>query len=109
LEARPDKVKALIAIEPTVGGDRSKVATIKNTPVLIVYGDNTKNHPRWSRIRQGGVDYADVLKSAGGSVDIIDLPDVGLRGNSHMIMMDKNSDEVAGLIQRWLVGKGLSD
>lgn len=109
LEARPDKVKALIAVEPTVGGDRSKVASIKSTPVMMMYGDNVKNHPRWSKIRQGGVDYADVLKAAGGSVDIYDLPDMGLKGNSHMIMMDRNSDQVADLIQKWLVAKGLSE
>ncbi len=74
---------------------------------MMMYGDNVKNHPRWSKIRQGGVDYAEVLKAAGGSVDIYDLPDMGLKGNSHMIMMDKNSDQVADLIQKWLVGKGL--
>jgi hypothetical protein len=26
-----------------------------------------------------------------------------------MMMMDKNSDQIAGLIQDWLVKKGLSD
>ena len=50
-----------------------------------------------------------VLKAAGGSVDVVDLPDAGIKGNSHMVMMDKNSDQVADLIQKWLVGKGLAD
>ena len=109
LEARPDKIKALVAIEPTIGGDRNKVASIKTTPVMIVYGDNAKDHPRWSKIRQGGVDYAGVLKAAGGSIDVVDLPDVGIKGNSHMMMMDKNSDQVADLIQKWLAGKGLTE
>jgi pimeloyl-ACP methyl ester carboxylesterase len=109
LEARPDKVKALIAVEPTLGGDRNKVEAIKGTPILVLYGDNAKDHPRWSKIRQGGVDYTAVLKSAGGSIDVVDLPDVGVKGNSHMVMMDKNSDAVAELIQKWLVGKGLAD
>jgi hypothetical protein len=109
LEARPDKVKALVAVEPTVGGDRNKVASIKTTPVLVIYGDNAKDHPRWGKIRQGGVDYAGVLKAAGGHVDIVDLPDVGIKGNSHMIMMDRNSDAVAGLIQKWLVDRGLAE
>jgi hypothetical protein len=76
---------------------------------MMMYGDNTKNHPRWSKIRQGGVDYAGVLKAARGSVDVVDLPDAGLQGNSHMIMMDRNSGQVADLIQKWLVSKGLSD
>jgi pimeloyl-ACP methyl ester carboxylesterase len=108
-EARPDKVKALVAVEPTLGGDKNKVGLLKNTPVLIVYGDNTKEHPRWSKIRAGGVEYAGVLKAAGGSVDVVDLPDRGMHGNSHMLMMDRNNAQSAHLIQQWLVGKGLSD
>ncbi len=109
LEARPEKVKALVAVEPTVGGDREKVQSIKTTPILVLYGDNARDHPRWSKIRQGGVDYAAVLKSAGGSIDVVDLPDVGIKGNSHMVMMDKNSNVVADLIQKWLVGKGFAE
>ncbi len=109
LEARPEKVKALVAVEPTVGGDREKVQSIKTTPILVLYGDNARDHPRWSKIRQGGVDYAAVLKSVGGSIDVVDLPDVGIKGNSHMVMMDKNSNVVADLIQKWLVGKGFAE
>jgi hypothetical protein len=75
----------------------------------MIYGDFAKDHPRWAKIRQGGVDYAGAFKAAGGSIDVIDLPDAGIRGNSHMVMMDRNSDEVAALIQKWLVGKGLVD
>ena len=32
-----------------------------------------------------------------------------MKGNSHMMMMDKNSDQIAGLIQKWLVSKGLAE
>ena len=109
LEARPDKIKALVAVEPTLGGDPAKVSSIKATPVVMIYGDNVEDHPRWSKIRQGGVDYATALKGAGGTVEVIDLPDVGLKGNSHMMMMDKNSDDIAALIQKWLVGKGFAE
>ena len=49
------------------------------------------------------------LKAAGGHIDIVDLPDVGMKGNSHMIMMDRNSDAVAALIQKWLVDRGLGE
>ncbi len=109
LEARPDKVKALVAVEPTIGGDKSKIAAVKGSPVLIVVGDNAKDHPRWSKIRGGVVEYANALKAGGGGVDLVDLPDVGIKGNSHMMMMDKNSDQIADLIQKWLVSKGLSE
>ena len=35
-----------------------------------------------------------------------DLPKLGITGNSHMIMMDKNSSEVAGYIQAWMERHG---
>ncbi len=31
----------------------------------------------------------------------------GIRGNSHMLMTDRNNLEVAALIQRWLEKQGL--
>jgi hypothetical protein len=37
----------------------------------------------------------------------VDLPKIGIRGNSHMMMMDRNSDQVAGVIQDWLQKQGL--
>jgi len=107
-EARPDKVKALVAVEPSVPGNKDKVAALK-MPIVVIYGDNAKEHPRWGRIRQNVHDYAGLIKGAGGSVDLIDLPDIGIKGNTHMLMMDKNSDQVAAVIQKWLAGKGLVD
>ena len=40
-------------------------------------------------------------------MDVVNLPQAGIHGNSHMMMMDKNSDEVAGVLQKWLTDHGL--
>ena len=32
---------------------------------------------------------------------------IKLKGNSHMMMMDQNSDHVSGLIQQWLLKRWL--
>lgn len=37
----------------------------------------------------------------------VNLPEMGIKGNSHMLMMDNNNDQIAGLINDWLVEKGL--
>jgi pimeloyl-ACP methyl ester carboxylesterase len=105
-EARPDKVKALVSVEPSVPGTRDKVSALK-MPIVVIYGDNARDHPRWGKIRQNVHDYVGLIRAAGGAVDMIDLPDIGITGNTHMMMMDKNSDQVAAVIQKWLVGKGL--
>jgi pimeloyl-ACP methyl ester carboxylesterase len=107
-QARPDKVKALIAIEPAGLGDPAKADVLKNIPTLIVYGDYIEKDSRWPKIRANGVAFADAIRAAGGSVDVVDLPQAGIKGNSHMVMMDKNNAEVAALIQKWLEGKGLT-
>jgi len=107
-QARPDKVKALIAIEPAGVGDAAKADVLKGIPTLIVYGDYIEQDSRWPKIRANGIAFADAIRAAGGSVDVVDLPKVGIKGNSHLVMMDKNNLEVAALIQKWLAGKGLT-
>ena len=54
--------------------------------------------------------YGEAIKAAGGTADWINLPDIGIKGNSHMLMQDKNSDQDRrGDSDKWLVSKGLSD
>ena len=104
-----DKVKALVAVEPSTPGTKDKIAALKGTPILVVYGDNVRDHPRWSKIRKNVFDFAEATKQAGGTVDFVDLLDIGIKGNTHMMMMDRNSDEVAAVIQKWLVAKGFAE
>ena len=58
-------------------------------------------------MRQLGLDYADAVRAGGGKVDVVNLPEVGIKGNSHMMMQDKNNAPIADLIEKWLVDKGL--
>jgi pimeloyl-ACP methyl ester carboxylesterase len=106
-QARPDKVKALVLVEPSAGGDPASAGRLSNTPVLAVYGDYIEQDPRWPTIRANEIKFLEQVRSAGGRYDIVDLPKLGIRGNSHMMMMDKNSDQVAGVIQGWLEKQGL--
>jgi pimeloyl-ACP methyl ester carboxylesterase len=65
-QARPDKVKALIAIEPAGVGDLAKVDVLKNIPTLFIYGDYIERDSRWPKIRATGVAFAEATKAAGG-------------------------------------------
>ena len=42
------------------------------------------------------------IKAAGGTAENIYLPNRGIRGNSHMLMMDLNNQELADIILAWL-------
>jgi pimeloyl-ACP methyl ester carboxylesterase len=106
-QARPEKIKALVAVEPAAVGDVELAGRLAGIPVLVLYGDFIENDPRWPTIRRNGIAFTDAVNKAGGKVEVIDLPKVGIKGNSHMIMMDKNSSEVAAYIQAWLERQGL--
>ena len=94
-------------VEPASIGDPAQIAKLRDIPVLMIYGDYIKEDARWPDIRARGVAFAESLRAAGGEVDIVDLPAHGITGNSHMIMMDRNSDQVAALVQGWLTARGL--
>jgi hypothetical protein len=106
-QARPDMVKAIVAVEPAVTGDVAQAARLKDVPVLMLYGDFIESSARWLAMRQIGLAFADAVKAAGGHVDVLDLPGVGMRGNSHMMMMDRNNAAIADLINDWLERRGL--
>jgi pimeloyl-ACP methyl ester carboxylesterase len=106
-QARPDKVKALVLVEPAGVGDRKQVDRLKNVPILAVYGDYIESDARWPKIRANGVQFLEEVRKAGGRYDVVDLPKIGVTGNSHMMMMDRNSDQVAGVIHAWLEKQGL--
>ena len=61
----------------------------------------------WERVRVQIDRWQGQIRAAGGTADTIDMPAEGVRGNSHMIMMDTNSDDVARRIQRWMESRGL--
>ena len=42
------------------------------------------------------------IKSAGVPVDFIKLQDIGIRGNGHFVMLEKNNLEIAKAIADWL-------
>ena len=107
--AHPDKVAAIVAVEPSgfPAPNQESVSAVRHIPHLFVWGDHMAKSATWNRIRQGLDQYTNTLRSQGVTVDELDLPAMGIAGNSHMLMMDTNSNLVASLIQEWLAGKGL--
>jgi pimeloyl-ACP methyl ester carboxylesterase len=104
----PDKVKALIAIEPAGAPPPGPALDkLKNIPVLIIWGDFVQTDPVWTRQQPASRNFAADLKARGGDVEFIELPKIGINGNDHMMMMDNNSDEIAALIQDWMKRKNL--
>jgi pimeloyl-ACP methyl ester carboxylesterase len=82
-----------------IGGRGLKIqdpANLRSKPVLIVTGESDPRHPR--SLDEATANYL--------GADFIWLPDRGITGNGHMMMIEDNSDELADLILGWLAAKG---
>jgi hypothetical protein len=94
---------ALNAPDPT----KVDLATLKGVPHLIVWGDFIDKHAAWQRVVVAPNRYREALTAVGVTADVFDLPAMGVKGNTHMLMMDRNSDEIAKRINDWLGKQGL--
>ena len=75
-------------------------------PTLVVFGDHLGDVPsspiKWKERFDGCQEFVDQVKAAGGDATMMHLPKYGQFGNSHMLMQDKNSNQVADLILKWI-------
>jgi pimeloyl-ACP methyl ester carboxylesterase len=95
----PALVRAVVLLEPS-GAPQD--APIGGPPVLVIWGDNIETSALWQRYRATAEAYLGRLRDAGRAVDVIDLPARGVRGNSHFLMMDRNSAEIAAMVGGWV-------
>ena len=70
----------------------SDPASLKEHRILIVTGDHDTRHPR-------EVDEATAFYLG---AEFVWLPERGIRGNGHMMMIEDNSDELAAMVLGWL-------
>ena len=106
----PERVRAVISLEPSGAPDPASEdpAKLREVPHLFVWGDNWRDNSFWVNSRPAAERWRDALAAAGCDVTWIDLPARGIRGNSHALMADDNSDDIAGLVLDWMAPRGLS-
>ncbi len=105
----PERIRAVISLEPSGAPDpaREDPKVLKSVPHLFVWGDNWADNEFWVGSRPASEKWHDALLRAGGDSTFIDLPSEGIHGNSHALMADDNSDEIAALVIRWMTARGL--
>jgi pimeloyl-ACP methyl ester carboxylesterase len=104
-------MKGLILVEPgscqpTRDTDQ-QIATLARIPILVVFGDNLDAPTgvagfSWRTSFEGCQAFIARVNAAGGNARMLYLPSLGIPGNSHMLMQDKNNRQVADLILAWM-------
>ncbi|ALM86088.1 hypothetical protein [Bordetella sp. N] len=100
-ERHPELFAGLVLLEPAGTGLADKGDSLRDIPLLALYGDFLDRHPLWPGIRQRLQAYLEPGLTT-GKASIVDLPTQGIRGNSHFLMMDRNNLELAALVETWL-------
>jgi len=113
----PAAAKGLVLVEPgtcPAGYSAEQIATLAKVPLLVVFGDHRDTPtglptlPTWQARFEMCQTLIGRIKQAGGQAEMLAPPERGIRGNSHMIMQDRNNLQIADLILKWIderVGK----
>jgi pimeloyl-ACP methyl ester carboxylesterase len=87
---RPDEAPCWLQVEPA-----RKLAKWKNIRVFSASANGT-----YHRVYDPCI--PKFLNQAGVKTDFVRFEDVGIRGNSHVMMLEKNSDDIIKYIAAWL-------
>ena len=99
---RPDLVAGVVSVEPSGFPTADIPAALAGTPFLFMMGDYLNATPLWHGLSDAMTELAYRLRRVGARVTDWRLPTLGIHGNSHLPMMDDNSDELAGMITSWI-------
>jgi pimeloyl-ACP methyl ester carboxylesterase len=103
---RGAKMRALVSVEggcaPVSADDVNNV--LPKVPMLSVWGDNSVGAVGFNGDdrRNGCAATIKAVAGAGGKATFFLLPENGIKGNSHMMMLDKNNLQVADVIINWI-------
>jgi pimeloyl-ACP methyl ester carboxylesterase len=109
----PAGVKGMILVEP--GGCRAdawtdaEIASLAPIPTLVVFGDHLEADTRlpamnWQSVYEDCQAFVERVNAGNGKAEMLYPPELGIRGNTHLIMMDRNNLEIADLILDWIEG-----
>ena len=106
VRAKAIKMRAFVNVEgnctPVNPEEVTKI--FSKVPLLSVWGDNSEGAPgpNGDQRRNGCIATVNAIKSVGGTSKFLLLPEAGQKGNSHMMMMDKNNIQIADLVIGWI-------
>ena len=96
-------VAGIIAIEPGACPEPTDDMTaFKTLPILVLFGDHVDEFPRWAPRLKLCRAFVAAANAAGGKAELMLLPDMGIHGNSHMLMQDRNNLQIADILGDWM-------
>ncbi len=99
---RPDLVKGILAVETSATAfdniPAEKLPILARVPIYIVIGDHAQDRVDASRAFQKK------MAALGGHVTVDVLPEAGIYGNGHTLMLEKNNKQIMFRMIAWMEG-----
>jgi pimeloyl-ACP methyl ester carboxylesterase len=97
---RPELVKGLLAVESSITSfaaiPESGLDALARVPIVVVIGDRAPDRVDATRV------FAERFRAHGGDITLDVLPEAGIFGNGHTLMLEKNNDVILARMIRWL-------
>ncbi len=111
-EALPGLTGGLAGI-PVPADDFMKLT---RKPIAVYFGDyipetgaTTLGGSNWEVRLKMAREFVKAINRHGGNALLVELPKIGIRGNSHFLMQELNNDVIAAHVADWLRANGLSE
>ena len=85
-------------------------------PIVLYFGDYIPETPsenlgdeNWRVHLQMARKFVETINRHGGNATLVELPKIGIYGNTHFLMQDLNNDKLAELLDEWLTKNYLSN
>lgn len=82
-------------------------------PMVLIFGDyiapersDLVGPDKWGTEFLMAKEFVVAVNRHGGQSELISLPELGIKGNSHFLMAERNNEQVAALVQEWLTKHG---
>jgi hypothetical protein len=77
-------------------------------PILVLFGDYVDEFPRWAPRLANCRAFAKAANAAGDKAEVLVLPEISIKGNTHMLMQDDNSLDIVDILLDWIGKNAIS-
>jgi pimeloyl-ACP methyl ester carboxylesterase len=102
LHVATQRTSADLLTMPNPDHSQEKLAILARVPQIIIWGDFVDGHPWWTQLYSEVAEYVETLRTLGGIAVNLSLPELGIVGNSHMMMLEKNNIEISQVVLDWI-------
>jgi hypothetical protein len=105
----PDPMPSLTGTASGVPVPMEQFRRLTEIPIVMYFGDYIPEEvtdklggENWRVRLQMARKFAETINRHGGNATLVELPKLGIKGNTHFLMSDLNNGQLADLFDKWL-------